>query len=342
MMLKPISDRSEWEAFASARRFAQFPQSFDWGEFRASCGATVRRYFLLGSDQSPIAAIQMEYRARRFGMGYWFAPRGPIFREDLSDDQARSVMMELTSGLLKIPELQKQSLFWRMEPALERSKPEGLLPLSFWWNAALNPASTMVLNLESSEEDLLKGMHEKTRYNIRLAERHGVVVSVAQTESELNAFLDLMDETASRDGFVQHDRAYLKSTAEFLSSHRMGRVRIAKLDDKILAANLEVSYGDTATYLYGASSSEHRNVMAPFALQWNAIREAKALGFRLYDFWGSNPQSKAMPDYKPSWEGITRFKKGFGTRLVNMQGTWDLPLSHWKYIAAFPKKIFRH
>jgi lipid II:glycine glycyltransferase (peptidoglycan interpeptide bridge formation enzyme) len=284
----------------------------------------------------------MEYRARRFGIGYWLAARGPIFREGLGDDGLRSAMADLTTELLTIPELRRKTLFWRVEPALPLSEPEGLIPMSYWRHPALNPSSTMVLDLEPTEEELLRAMHEKTRYNIRLAERHGVTISVAQSEIERERFLDLMDETAARDHFVQHDRTYLRATVDFLTEHHAGRIRVAKLDDKILAANLELSYGDTATYLYGASSSEHRNVMAPFALQWNAIREAKMLGARLYDFWGANPESKAMPDYKTSWEGISRFKKGFGSRIVNVQGTWDLPLSQWKYLIAFPKKIFRH
>lgn len=341
MTLTPISDRGAWEAFVAALPFAQFLQSWNWGEFRATQGSPVRRFFMT-DDSGPVAAIQLEYRKRRFGTGYWFAPRGPLFRDGLAGDDAQRAMTELVTELLARTELTRRTLFWRMEPFAELSKPEGLVPLSFWRGDALNPSSTMVLDLDRSEEELLRGMHEKTRYNIRLAERHGVHAAIAQTPADLEAFLDLMDETAARDGFVQHDRGYLRATAEFLAEKRMGRIRIARMDGRALAANLEVAYGDTVTYLYGASSSEHRNVMAPFALHWQAIREARTLGFRLYDFWGANPQSKAMPGYKPSWEGITRFKKGFGTRLVNLQGTWDLPLSRIGYLLAFPGKILRH
>ncbi|MFZ2803845.1 MAG: peptidoglycan bridge formation glycyltransferase FemA/FemB family protein [Patescibacteria group bacterium] len=340
MTLEPITDRAAWESFQTAQPYSQFTQSWAWGEFRAASGSPVRRFALVENGKW-ITAVQMEYRRRKFGMGYWFAGRGPVFASPLSSDERRSTMFELCEQLLKEKELRQRTLFWRFEPLSELSNPEGLVPLSFRRVPASNPATTIVLDLASSPDDLLKNMHEKTRYNIRLAERHGVTVRVAQQEKDVDAFLDLMDETAARDGFVQHPRAYLKATYQTLLDARMARIRLADLDGHVLAGNLEIGYGDTATYLYGASSSENRNVMAPFALHWNAIREAKALGFKIYDFWGANPQSKATFYYKSSWEGITRFKRGWGGREIDLVGTWDLPFNSFVYRLAFMRQFFR-
>jgi lipid II:glycine glycyltransferase (peptidoglycan interpeptide bridge formation enzyme) len=150
-----------------------------------------------------------------------------------------------------------------------------------------------------------------------------------------------MDETAERDGFTQHDASYLEETFCWLERHDMARVRLAEHDGEVLAANMEVRYGDTVTYLYGASSSMHRQLMAPFALHWDAITEAQREGYRWYDFWGANPASKASFFYKKSWEGITRFKSGWGAEHIHLPGTWDLPFILPLYRLLFLKQFWR-
>ena len=341
MKLIELTHQAPWDAFQTSRSFAQFPQSWAWGEFRASQGCPLRRFLLLDDRGDVAVAAQMEYRRRKFGTGYWYAPRGPVFSPKLPSDARRDVLMRLCEELLKIPELRRKALFWRMEPASEISNPEGLVPLSFRRVAALNPASTILLDLAPTEDELFRRMSEKTRYNIRVAEKHGVTTRVGSGAKDISAFLKLMGETAARDRFVQHDHAYLAATYEFLAARGMARLRFAEHGGKLLAANMEIAFGDTVTYLYGASSSESRNVMAPHLLHWSAIRDAKAKGFSIYDFWGANPEWKGMHSYKPSWEGITRFKRGFGGRLVNFVGTWDLPFHPFLYLLAHPKNFFR-
>lgn len=341
MRLIEISSAETWDAFQASRPYAQFPQSWAWGEFRISQGCPVRRFALEAADKTWSAAIQMEYRKRRFGMGYWFAPRGPVFASEMSDDAVRDAMFELCEQLLKIPELRIRTLFWRFEPTAELGKPEGLVPLSFQRTHALNPASTILLDLNPTESELLSRMHEKTRYNIRLADRRGVTVRTGRDPKDVDAFLRLMDETATRDRFVQHPSAYLKHTFEFLSSRGMANIRLAEQGGRVLAANLEISFGDTVTYLYGASASEARNLMAPFALHWAAIRDAKKRGFSLYDFWGANPLIRGSFYYKPSWEGITRFKQGWGGRQADFVGTWDLTFHPITYRLIHLDQFFR-
>jgi lipid II:glycine glycyltransferase (peptidoglycan interpeptide bridge formation enzyme) len=111
----------------------------------------------------------------------------------------------------------------------------------------------------------------------------------------------------------------------------MATVRIAECDGTALAASIEVSFGDTVTYLYGASSDAKRNLMAPFALHWDAIRAAKFSDHLFYDFYGVNPESPSSPVYKPTWEGITRFKLGWGGSRVEYVGTYELPMHSLLY-----------
>jgi len=187
----------------------------------------------------------------------------------------------------------------------------------------------------------MAAMHQKTRYNIKVAAKNGITTRVTNHPKDVDRFLKLMDETAGRDKFTQHDAPYLAKTLYTLSAAHMARLRVAELNGAMLAANLEVNYGNTYTYLYGASSSKIRKVMAPYALQWDAIRQAKAEGAKWYDFWGCNPESKATPLYKPSWDGITRFKLGWGAGRKCLIGTWDLPFNILMYHAVFFRRLMK-
>lgn len=340
MTLREVTEQSAWESFIAAQPYAQFLQSWTWGEFRGAQGCPVRRFALM-EGEAWVAAIQMEYRTRRFGIGYWFAPRGPVFSSRLPSEKRRDAMMVLCEALLKQTDLRKRSLFWRFEPVSELANPEGLVPLSLQRAQALNPASTILLELTLSEEELLKRMHEKTRYNIRVAERHSVAVRIGTGAKDLDTFLALMEETAARDRFVQHPFKYLAQTYQHLASAGMAAIRVAEKEGVVLAVQMEIAYGDTVTYLYGASASASRQVMAPYALHWSAIREAKARGFSLYDFWGANPEFQGAFYYKNTWEGITRFKRGFGGRQFDLVGTWDLPFNRLVYAGIHLEQFFR-
>ncbi len=341
MKLISVIDRAAWDAFQLAQPYTQFLQSWAWGEFRSAQSSPVRRFSL--EDEAGVwqVAIQLEYRARRFGMGYWFAPRGPVFAKNIVGEVKRDLIKKLCEALLEIPELRRRTLFWRFEALSKLSDPEALFPLAFRRAHAMNPATSAILDLAPSESELLANLHEKTRYNIRVAAKHNVSVRFANSDADLAIFLNLMEETAKRDGFVQHPRSYLEATYHALQQEGMARIRLAECNGKILSANLEITFGDTVTYLYGSSSSEDRHVMAPFALHWEAIKDTKSRGLRNYDFGGANPQSKAMFYYKQNWEGITRFKKSWGANCINFVGTWDLPFNIYFYRLVFWRQFFR-
>ena len=195
----------------------------------------------------------------------------------------------------------------------------------------------------SAEDDArLAAMHEKTRYNIRLALRRGVEIRPLPSilsptgrgkgEGGLDEFLKLLEETAKRDKFRAHPRAYYEKmtetleTAQQLNGSTTERLFIqlwlARFEGKAIAGALVGYFGDTATYLHGASSHEYRHLMAPYALHWEIMRDARAIGFEKYDFWGIDEKK---------WPGVTRFKKGFGGEVVRYPGAFDLPISRFWY-----------
>ncbi|MCK9361420.1 peptidoglycan bridge formation glycyltransferase FemA/FemB family protein [Patescibacteria group bacterium] len=332
MTIIQVTSQELWDAFVSSLPYAQFTQSWAWGEFQSSIGREVVRIFILNDSedlQSPLAAAQFIHQPRPLVGGYWLAPRGPVFSQDLSKEEHEEVLRTLM-GQLSLP----QSLFIRVEPPVMTGSLD--LPQGFVPHRAYNPAVTSILDLTKSEDELLAAMHHKTRYNIRLAERHGVKVRLTD---DIGTFLRLTKETSERDRFLAPEYAYLEKTYRELSKAGMARLRLAEAQNEVLAMSMEMVYGDTATYLHGASSSRLRDVMAPFALHWDAIKSAKAEGKKQYDFWGCNPDDTNHPNYKKTWEGITRFKLGWSGRCIEFAGTFDIPRQLWLYRAL--KKIGR-
>jgi lipid II:glycine glycyltransferase (peptidoglycan interpeptide bridge formation enzyme) len=165
-------------------------------------------------------------------------------------------------------------------------------------------------------------MKSKWRYNISLAGKKGVQVKEGGVQ-ELEVFYALLKETAARDGIAIHSFDYYKTLFEICS--RCGNLSIrlytAVHESDTLAAIIVLFRGEYATYLYGASSNVKRNLMAAYALQWQAIQDAKQAGCKLYDLFGIPPDDNP----KHPMAGLYRFKTGFGGQIIRRPGSWDYP-----------------
>ncbi len=302
---------ADWDAGISVFSHASFTQSSAWAEFQRTLGREVVRL----SDG--VGFCQLVLVKKTVG-SYWLAQRGPVGGD-------------MHVFIIQAPSLlPKGAWFIRIEPVLGSNSDQGV-PSVLIRKKSHDPSVTRVLDLSKNESDLLADMHHKTRYNIRVAEKHGVEVFESDSIEE---FLALQKDTASRDGFAPQSDTYIRRQFETLGARGLVTVLVAQKNGQPLAANFMIGFGDTATYLYGASSSEHRNIMSPFMLHWEAIKWAKKKGYRWYDFWGCNPESPAHPDFKPDWEGITRFKAGWGGQSLEYPGTYDIPLRPALYQAS--------
>ena len=213
-------------------------------------------------------------------------------------------------------------------------------------SATVQPQTTFLVNLEPSEEKIIDQMRSKTRYNVRLATRHGVEVIEQNT---LESFWALAQKTSERDNFRYHSKRYFEIMLKTLAP----KIKIfsATKEGKILASAIVLLWEDIAYYLHGASLWDARQLMAPYKLHWEVMKIAKRAGCRQYDMWGiklkpqtSNLKSKnyySQIDIHHSWAGITRFKLGFAPegRIINYPDALDLIYRpFWYKIYSLKKK----
>jgi len=308
-------------------------QSFMWGEFREKTGIKVIRRGIF--DKNTLAkCFQITIHPIPYtGLTIGYLPKGYIPDETLLEH------------LYKIGKEEK-CIFIQLEPniTIEKGKTamEQLLSTSY---LNLLPSQhplftkyTFQLNLTKSEEELLKNMHPKTRYNIKLAQKHNVQIIEEKTDKAFEIYWKLTEETTKRQNFFSHTKKYHKLMWETLkegSTEKKGDELSAHLflanytpsshsRPVTLAAWILFTFHDTVYYPYGASSSEYRNVMASNLMMWEAIRFGKKRGFKLFDMWGSLGEN---PDTNDSWYGFHRLKQGYGPKLVEFVGSYDLVIS---------------
>lgn len=191
----------------------------------------------------------------------------------------------------------------------------------------LFPKWTQILDLRKSEEELMKHMHNKTRYNIRLAQKKGVVIKEMSNNEGFKIFSKLYFETCKRQKYFGHTVIYHKLVWENLKKN-IAYILIAFYGNTPLAAYELFFFRKTLYYPYGGTSLEYRNLMASNLLMWEAILLGKKLGAETFDMWGSLPPNY---DQNNSWAGFTRFKEGYGTTFTEFIGSYDLVINTFLY-----------
>ncbi len=181
-----------------------------------------------------------------------------------------------------------------------------------------------------SEDDVLKGMNQQWRRNIKKADKAGVVVNQGSAE-DLPAFHALYAETAVRDGFTPRPLAYFERMLTALQAEDPDRIRLylAHHEDDLVAATTWVRVGTHTWYSYGASSTAKRDVRGSNAIQWQMIRDAIAAAADTYDLRGITDTL----DMNDPHVGLLQFKVGTGGVAVEYVGEWDLPLNRLLYKA---------
>ena len=267
--------------------------------------------------------------SKKHSIGY--VPYGPLVSpdEEFRGDFLEEISEQLRENLPSHTALLRYDLPWR-NPFSDDISVESQEVRLNWGTHFHNirksasdnlPSTTLFVDLQRSEEEILMRMKQKTRYNINLAYRKGVKVKVGSKE-DFPIFYDLYTQTAIRNNFTLHAPSFFIPFFEVTDKEYSSTLLIAYLDDKPLSAMFLTIGGKRATYLFGASSNERRESMSTYALQFEAMRKAKIAGCELYDMFGISPSvDKAHP-----MNGLNRFKLGFGGTVFHRMGCWDYPI----------------
>ena len=318
---------AEWDGFVAAHPQGSLLQTTQWAQLKNHFGWESHRVWLRQQDRL-VAGAQVLFRSLALGMArIAYIPHGPLVdwenqeQVEILFNQIDLAAYDYRAGLLKM-----EPLLWQRE--MPQSQWESLCQRHEYnpHTDTIQPPRTLLVDLRPPEEDILMAMKQKTRYNIRLSRRKGVEVRQGTME-DIPVFNGLIQVTAQRDDFGVHDPAYYKTAFEVFSPDNVAMF-IAEYEGRPLAAIMVFAVGDTAAYLYGASSNEERQRMPTYAVQWEAMRWAKARGCTEYDLWGVPDYPKEeledhFTDRSDGLWGVYRFKRGFGGELHRTVGAAD-------------------
>jgi len=334
-------DPKTWDSFVSQHPGGSILQSSTWGEFKSTFGWQWE--IVTPDDGTPECGALVLYKALPLKLGtIAYVPRGPV--ADWTDSG------QITTLLRAIQRAARRQRAWALwlEPELfdtaqarDTLRAAGLKPSS----RTIQPPRTILVDIALPEDEVLASMKSKTRYNIRLADRKGVTVREG-TRDDIATFFALMHETGERDGFGTHSEAYFRRAWELFAPTDHAALLLADVGSETVASLMVFALGKTAWYFYGASSSHHRDKMPTYAVQWAAIRWAKAHGCTAYDLWGIPDADEVKLEaqfterHDGLW-GVYRFKRGFGGEVVRYVGLWEMALTPLYPLAAKMQNVIR-
>lgn len=288
-------------------------QSWEWGEFRQQTGLKVIRLGAFEGKKIKAAYQLTVHPLPKINNNVLYFPKGPL---------PDKIMLQ---ALQKLGEEEK-AVFIKMEPNIRENLDvqKFLLDNGCRQGKSLFTPYSFQLDLRSSEEQLLTNMKPKTRYNIRVAQKHGVEIVEDNSPKAFEEYLHLTAETTRRQRFYAHGAEYHRQMWKIMSQSGIAHLFLAKYQKQVLASYVFFVFNKVLYYPYGASTREHREVMPTYALFWEAIKFGQKMGCQLFDMWGSPGPNPSPHD---PWYGFHQFKEGFGGELVKFIGTYDLVIN---------------
>lgn len=327
MEIRPLQTANGLDKFLQQQPLQPFLQSWAWGDFQSAIGRKIWRFGAYKANRLVGSALVIEHELI-MGQRYLYCPRGPLAATS-------EAWLDLLQAMAELGR-KEGAMYIKVDP---NAMPFDILAWPSGWTAgtALQPPATMIIDLTSSPEECLARMHQKTRYNIRLAEKHGVIVSWSTEQDDLNIFFDVLFKTYERQGIRPHPRKYYQELFSTLKAASMVELAVARYEGQPLAVNMVIWHGRTATYLHGGSADSGKEHMAPHLLQWATILEAKRRGCTSYDLWGLSSTKVGRIDKG----GVARFKQGFGGTLLQFPSPKNFVLDQNWYWAYRLAKRFR-
>ena len=329
--------KEEYSKFLEAHERCNFQQSIEWAKIKTSWKSEI----ILAEDENGNIIGSLMVWVRKIPIfGYiMYSARGPV-----CDIHNADVLEQLTEGAKELAKKYK-AIVLRIEPDIKSDDDEFrriMLDLGYKikddaknFREEIQPRYVFRLDTKNKTEDeLFQNFHQKTRYNIRLATKKGVVVKEG-TREDLKEFHKIMVTTGIRDGFITRPLEYFEKMYDNMAPNHM-KLLMAYYEDKPISGVIPIMYGNKTWYLYGASSNEHRNLMPNYLLQWEMIKMAIQNKSDIFDLRG-------VPGIADNSNGLYRFKKGFNAEYTEFIGEVNIEFKPFLYrMYKFAEKTFRN
>ncbi len=339
--------KKSWNDFALKNQstVGTFLQTWEWGEFQKNIGRRVKRYAIKENGEVAAVFAVAEYKLP-FGFSYGYMPRGPLLNKEVVENESKH--FEILQAIKEwIKKEKPYFIFLRTEPSIKSvsadiEKYDFALP-----SYSVQPPKNTVVPLSGTEEEILSNFHASTRSNIKRAEKRGVTFEIKEkiSETDITRFFGMINDTIVRSngGKAYPSEDYLR---KFLLGGKIlgpkNKYDPAEMSlgiffgyqrEKAASAHVVVFFGNTATYLFGASHTEYLNSKVDTYLHFSAMKEAKRRGIRYYDIGGIDEKI---------WPSLTIFKRQFGGDEICYIGNIDIPIKPFFYKGYdFCKKIIK-
>ena len=317
-LLTSAEDLIQYDQWVKQHPQGSLWQSLERKQYLESLEKEVRIY---GTVDEATALVVIDKTS--FGLSTWEIPRGPLVKGHGTSDMGQLLLKNIFKDAKK-----EGALSVYLSPIEPVTCP--LSPVTS--QRHVHADATRIVDLSLPEAEILAQMHEKGRYNIKVAQKHGVII---EESKDMNGWMKLIAETSSRDGFTPVSRAKYEAFLKHLPGSFL--LLASTAEGTLISGLIGVTWNGTGIYYYGASSSEHRNLMAPYLLQWEAMKRCKALNCHSYDLLGVAPEN-AKPNHP--WQGISSFKAKFGGKVISYPPEQEVVLKPMmKQLLGLKRKI---
>ena len=332
MRVEDITDKQQWDDFVTSHEEANFLHSWQWGEFHLSRGKTVVRRGVFDGDKL-IGVYEGEVETARRGRHIAVAG-GPIV------DWTDKPVVEALVADMREQGRKYHCAFVRVRPQLEKTDESMRLFRELGLHAApmyLSVELAGVLDLEKSEDELLKNMRQRLRRALRKAEKNGITIEKSTDPARMKEFYDIQLQTAGRHHFIAFSEGFLTKQFAAFAEDNSAVLYTARYNGEVLAQNFMIFYGNEASYHYGVSTELGTKLSGAPLLHMQAMRDARERGIKRYNFWGIVDED----DTKHRFYGVSVFKRGFGVDELRYVPAHDLILNPAKYAIDWTVETIR-
>lgn len=332
MRVEDITDKQQWDDFVTSHEEANFLHSWQWGEFHLSRGKTVVRRGVFDGDKL-IGVYEGEVETARRGRHIAVAG-GPIV------DWTDKPVVEALVADMREQGRKYHCAFVRVRPQLEKTDESMRLFRELGLHAApmyLSVELAGVLDLEKSEDELLRNMRQRLRRALRKAEKNGITIEKSTDPARMKEFYDIQLQTAGRHHFIAFSEDFLTKQFAAFAEDNSAVLYTARYNGEVLAQNFMIFYGNEASYHYGVSTELGTKLSGAPLLHMQAMRDARERGIKRYNFWGIVDED----DTKHRFYGVSVFKRGFGVDELRYVPAHDLILNPAKYAIDWTVETIR-